>query len=55
MESGRSAVMKVPWPEAYIDLDDVRERITEDNPDAADQVITEALDGLASAEVPDVQ
>jgi plasmid stabilization system protein ParE len=33
-------------PEAFIDLDDIREHIAEDNPDAADQVITEIFDGI---------
>ena len=27
-------------PEAFIDLDDIREHIAEDNPDATDRVIT---------------
>jgi toxin ParE1/3/4 len=33
-------------PEAFIDLDDIREHIAEDNPDAADRVITEIFDGI---------
>ena len=33
-------------PEAFIDLDDIREHIAEDNPDAADRVIMEIFDGI---------
>ena len=33
-------------PEAFIDLDDIREHIAEDNPDAADRVMTEIFDGI---------
>jgi antitoxin ParD1/3/4/toxin ParE1/3/4 len=33
-------------PEAFIDLDDIREHIAEDNPDAADRVTTEVFDGI---------
>ncbi len=33
-------------PEAYNDLDEIREYIAEDNPDAADRVITEIFDGI---------
>ena len=33
-------------PEAFISLDDIREHIAEDNPDAADRVITEIFDGI---------
>ena len=33
-------------PEAFIDLDDIREHMAEDNPDAADRVITEIFDGI---------
>jgi plasmid stabilization system protein ParE len=33
-------------PEAFSDLDDIREHIAEDNPDAADRVITEIFDGI---------
>ena len=33
-------------PEAFIDLDDIREHIAEDNPDAADRVIAEVFDGI---------
>ncbi len=33
-------------PEAFTDLDDIREFIAEDNPDAADRVITEIFDTL---------
>ncbi|SPF56792.1 Plasmid stabilization system [Candidatus Sulfopaludibacter sp. SbA4] len=32
--------------EAFADLDDIREYIAEDNPDAADRVITEIFDGI---------
>jgi plasmid stabilization system protein ParE len=40
-------------PKAFIDLDDV-EHIAEDNPDAADRVITEIFDGIrALAAFPD--
>jgi plasmid stabilization system protein ParE len=35
-------------PEAFIDLDDIREQIAEDNPDAADRVIAEVFDGIRS-------
>ena len=33
-------------PEAFSDLDDIREYIAQDNPDAADRVITEIFDGI---------
>jgi plasmid stabilization system protein ParE len=33
-------------PEAFADLDDIREYIAEDNPDAADRVIREIFDGI---------
>jgi len=33
-------------PEAFSDLDDIRAHIAEDNPDAADRVITEIFDGI---------
>ena len=33
-------------PEAFIDLDGIREHIAEDNPDAAERVITEIFDGI---------
>jgi toxin ParE1/3/4 len=33
-------------PEAFTDLDSIREYIAEDNPDAADRVITEIFDGI---------
>ena len=33
-------------PEAFIDLDDIREHIAEESPDAADRVITEIFDGI---------
>jgi toxin ParE1/3/4 len=33
-------------PEAFIDLDNIREYIAEDNPDAADRVISEIFDGI---------
>jgi toxin ParE1/3/4 len=33
-------------PEAFVDLDDIREQIAEDNPDAADRVIAEIFDGI---------
>jgi toxin ParE1/3/4 len=33
-------------PEAFADLDDIREYIAEDSPDAADRVITEIFDGI---------
>ena len=33
-------------PEALTDLDGIREYIAEDNPDAADRVITEIFDGI---------
>jgi toxin ParE1/3/4 len=33
-------------PEAFTDLDDIREYIAEDNPGAADRVITEIFDGI---------
>ena len=33
-------------PEAFTDLDDIREYIARDNPDAADRVITEIFDGI---------
>jgi len=32
--------------EAFADLDDIREYIAEDNPDAADRVITEVFDAI---------
>jgi len=33
-------------PEAYTDLDDIREYIAEDSPGSADRVITEIFDGI---------
>lgn len=33
-------------PDAYADLDEIREYIAEDNPDAADRVITEIFDAI---------
>lgn len=33
-------------PEAFNDLDEIRQYIAEDNPDAADRVITEIFDGI---------
>ncbi|MGA2986321.1 MAG: type II toxin-antitoxin system RelE/ParE family toxin [Terriglobia bacterium] len=33
-------------PEAYADLDDIRGYIAQDNPDAADRVITEIFDAI---------
>jgi len=33
-------------PEAYEDLDDIRGYIAQDNPDAADRVITEVFDAI---------
>jgi toxin ParE1/3/4 len=33
-------------PEAFADLDEIREYIAEDNPDAADRVISEIFDGI---------
>ena len=33
-------------PEAFTDLDGIREYIAEDNPDAADRVMTEIFDGI---------
>jgi plasmid stabilization system protein ParE len=33
-------------PEAFDDLDNIREYIAEDNPDAADRVIAEIFDGI---------
>jgi antitoxin ParD1/3/4/toxin ParE1/3/4 len=33
-------------PEAYNDLDDIREYIADDSPDAADRVITEIFDAV---------
>ena len=33
-------------PEAFGDLDDIRQHIAEDNPDAADRVVTEIFDGI---------
>jgi len=33
-------------PEVFSDLDDIRQYIAEDNPDAADRVITEIFDGI---------
>ena len=33
-------------PEAFIDLDDIREHIAEDSPDAADRVMTEIFGGI---------
>jgi len=33
-------------PEAYTDLDEIREYIAQDNPDAAGRVITEIFDGI---------
>jgi plasmid stabilization system protein ParE len=33
-------------PEAYADIDEIREYIAADNPDAADRVITEIFDAV---------
>jgi toxin ParE1/3/4 len=33
-------------PEAFSDLDTIREQIAKDNPDAADRMITEIFDGI---------
>ena len=33
-------------PEAFVDVDEIREHIAKDNPDAADRVITEIFDGI---------
>ena len=33
-------------PEAYTDLDEIRDYIAQDNPDAAGRVITEIFDGI---------
>ena len=33
-------------PEAFVDLDEIREYIAEKNPDAADRVTTEIFDGI---------
>jgi len=33
-------------PEAFADLDGIRQYIAEDNPDAADRVITEIFDAI---------
>jgi len=33
-------------PEVFTDLDDIREYIADDNPDAADRVISEIFDGI---------
>jgi plasmid stabilization system protein ParE len=33
-------------PEAFNDLDDIREYIADDNPDAADKVMEEIFDGI---------
>ena len=33
-------------PDVFSDLDEIREHIAEDNPDAADRVITEIFDGV---------
>jgi len=35
-------------PEAFADLDEIREYIAEDNPDAADRVISEIFDGIGA-------
>ena len=35
-------------PDVFSDLDEIREHIAEDNPDAADRVITEIFDGVRS-------
>ena len=35
-------------PEAFTDLDKIREYIAEDNPDAADRLITEIFDAIRS-------
>jgi plasmid stabilization system protein ParE len=35
-------------PEAFTDLDNIREHIAQDSPDAADRVITEIFDGFRS-------
>jgi toxin ParE1/3/4 len=33
-------------PEAYIDIDEIREYIAEENPDAADRMVTEIFDSI---------
>lgn len=33
-------------PDAFVDLDEIRGYIVEDNPDAADRLITEIFDGI---------
>jgi len=33
-------------PEAYNDIDEIREYIADDNPDAADRVVTEIFDSI---------
>ena len=33
-------------PEAYNDIDEIREYIAEDNPDAADRIVTEIFDAI---------
>ena len=38
-------------PEAFDDIDAIREYIAEDNPDAADRVVTESLLTLEAQEV----
>jgi plasmid stabilization system protein ParE len=35
-------------PEAYIDIDEIREYIAADNPDAADRMVTEIFDAIRS-------
>ena len=35
-------------PDAFADIDEIREHIALDNPDAADQMITELFDGIRS-------
>jgi plasmid stabilization system protein ParE len=33
-------------PEAYNDIDDIREHIADNNPDAADRMVTEIFDSI---------
>lgn len=33
-------------PEAYLDIDEIREYIAEENPDAADRMVTEIFDSI---------
>jgi plasmid stabilization system protein ParE len=40
------ALLYALHPEAYNDIDDIREYIADDNPDAADRVITKIFDSI---------